>query len=295
MEPCSLESLEPTDFTNEPTLTIDVVNDAYFLFKDEDASNLRNKYRMIFESTTSSHSEDSLPSPPFKLLDEQVFVLLQYGCAVVRRLKDDNSFEPEIFRPPELKKQTSEEEYEKARRIAIGRKAKESKRKLISSGNAKTFKVRAKDMDGIEVTREEVEDALNVLQSSTVVDERITLSYCPESMDNYETLDLFSLPVPSTSEFRLKRLVFHDLWRRGFYITAGLRFGCDYLAYEGLPGEVHAKYLVKCLPSDEDLSPLELISLTRVATQVKKAVLLAIVADDNHTPHYMTLQWWKAF
>lgn len=45
-------------------------------------------------------------------------------------------------------------------------------------------------------------------------------------------------PLPKSSIFRIRLNTFRDLWRRGYYLTCGLKFGCDYLAYESVPGEV---------------------------------------------------------
>lgn len=44
--------------------------------------------------------------------------------------------------------------------------------------------------------------------------------------------------------------VYQDLYRRGFYISSGLKFGSDYLAYTGDPDEYHSKYAIRLVPSD---------------------------------------------
>uniref|UniRef100_A0A0N5AR63 tRNA-intron lyase n=1 Tax=Syphacia muris TaxID=451379 RepID=A0A0N5AR63_9BILA len=91
----------------------------------------------------------------------------------------------------------------------------------------------------------------------------------------------------------MKYTVFRDLWKRGFYMTDGLQFGCDYLLYEEKPGEEHAKYLVKCTNTMSTICPLDLAALSRVASQVKKDILLAIVAPDSFTPYYIVMSWWR--
>ena len=35
---------------------------------------------------------------------------------------------------------------------------------------------------------------------------------------------------------------------KGFWVTLGLKFGSDFLAYEGDPLTCHARYLVRILP-----------------------------------------------
>ncbi|EJD74500.1 hypothetical protein LOAG_18189 [Loa loa] len=100
-------------------------------------------------------------------------------------------------------------------------------------------------------------------------------------------------PFPKSSVFRIRLNTFRDLWRRGYYLTCGLKFGCDYLAYESIPGEDHSKWLVKCVDSQDALSSLDLIALSRLSSQVKKHVLLAIVSPDTLSPYYIEYSWWK--
>ena len=39
--------------------------------------------------------------------------------------------------------------------------------------------------------------------------------------------------------------VFDDLTDRGFYVTQGLKYGADFLAYEGDPMTCHSRFLVQ--------------------------------------------------
>ncbi|VDK52950.1 unnamed protein product [Cylicostephanus goldi] len=127
----------------------------------------------------------------------------------------------------------------------------------------------------------------------------------------FHWLDQYDIPLPCTRQFRARELVYHDLWRKGYYLTCGDQFGSAWLVYEGLPGNVHAKFLCDFILDDEMLSPLKLISLVRVATQVgtlcstevklpmllqvKKTLLIAIVPSDNNLPHYITFEWFKPY
>ncbi|KJH44894.1 tRNA intron endonuclease, catalytic protein [Dictyocaulus viviparus] len=62
-----------------------------------------------------------------------------------------------------------------------------------------------------------------------------------------------------------------------------------------LPSDVHAKYLIDFVLDDGNLSPLDIISLVRLATQVKKTLVIAIVASDSNLPHYIRLEWFKSY
>uniref|UniRef100_A0A0K0DL42 tRNA-intron lyase n=1 Tax=Angiostrongylus cantonensis TaxID=6313 RepID=A0A0K0DL42_ANGCA len=61
------------------------------------------------------------------------------------------------------------------------------------------------------------------------------------------------------------------------------------------PGDVHAKYLVDFVLDDVKLSPLSIASLVRLATQVKKSLVVAIVASDSHQPQYIKFDWFKPY
>lgn len=48
----------------------------------------------------------------------------------------------------------------------------------------------------------------------------------------YDQIRFFDFP--RTVQQRLRLTVFRDLWRKGYYLTPGLKFGCDFLVYPGM-------------------------------------------------------------
>ncbi|VDM76744.1 unnamed protein product [Strongylus vulgaris] len=148
---------------------------------------------------------------------------------------------------------------------------------------------------GAARVRQQVKSLKN-LQKSIALEE-VSTEPDSDSVDEPQChwLNEFEIPIPCTRDYHAREIVFHDLWRKGYYLTSGEQFGCSYLVYEGLPGEVHAKYLLDYVMEEEELSILNIISLVRVATQVKKVLLLAIVASDSNQPHYLTFNWFKPY
>jgi len=55
----------------------------------------------------------------------------------------------------------------------------------------------------------------------------------------------------------------------------------------------HSSYLVVCVGAQDPLQPLDLISSSRLASQMKRTVLLAVVTADSLIPYYITANWWK--
>ena len=75
----------------------------------------------------------------------------------------------------------------------------------------------------------------------------------------------------------MKYRVFEYLTKeKKLYLTLGIKFGADFLAYEGDPLTCHAKYLVKVLADDtHSISVEQLVFSERMANSIKKDLLLA--------------------
>lgn len=95
-----------------------------------------------------------------------------------------------------------------------------------------------------------------------------------------ENLVEAALPEPSSSD-QIKAAIFSDLWEKGYYMTNGFKFACDFLAYEGDPFLYHAKFMVVCKQADEDVRALELIIRGRLSGQVHKEIVLASVKEPS--------------
>ena len=52
-------------------------------------------------------------------------------------------------------------------------------------------------------------------------------------------------------------MAFFDLWRRGFFLTDGSKFGADFLAYPGDPIRYHAQNIIICLESSTELERMK--------------------------------------
>ena len=75
--------------------------------------------------------------------------------------------------------------------------------------------------------------------------------------------------------------VYRALWQKGFYTTAGLNFGADYLCYEGDPFLHHAHMLVHVTPAGCIPRAVELSCFARLAGSVKKRACLALCLPNG--------------
>jgi uncharacterized protein len=83
-------------------------------------------------------------------------------------------------------------------------------------------------------------------------------------------------------------LVFEDMWKRGFYMTRGSKFGGNFLAYVDDPRCVHSKFIVRVVEKGTLFEKSEFILHTRMYTTTLKRTLIAVV-DDDRTVRYFEI------
>ena len=125
------------------------------------------------------------------------------------------------------------------------------------------------------------------------------------------------LTIPAAARANARMAVFEDLWRRGFYLGSGLKFGADFLAYPGDPLRFHSHFACTVLVASQtttppssagegevppatpheqsldsgNLDPINLVSWGRLATAVKKSHLLAEWNQRTGQIKYLSLEW----
>ena len=96
--------------------------------------------------------------------------------------------------------------------------------------------------------------------------------------------------VEFSSHDECKYQVLRELWLKGYYITPGHKFSCDFLAYEGDPELYHAKYMVVCTESEET-SEMEIEMKGRLSVQVNKELLVAHFYSENKKVNFRLVSW----
>lgn len=86
--------------------------------------------------------------------------------------------------------------------------------------------------------------------------------------------------------------VFRDLWKQGYFMGSGLKFGADFLVYPGDPLRFHSHFVCTVLLSPlADIAPLDLVAWGRLATAVKKSHLIASWDEKKRKVNYLSLEW----
>ncbi|XP_038153696.1 tRNA-splicing endonuclease subunit Sen34 [Cyprinodon tularosa] len=117
---------------------------------------------------------------------------------------------------------------------------------------------------------------------------RAGLSHCHESRA-FLKAD-WPIREPDSPRREARYQVFRDLRGRGFYLTPAGKFGGDFLVYPGDPVRFHAHFIAICLTLEESICMLDVLSVARLGSNVKKTVLLCSPAPDGPV-QYTSLQW----
>ena len=95
-------------------------------------------------------------------------------------------------------------------------------------------------------------------------------------------------------DFDANYLVYQNLREKGYIVTPGIKFGCDFAVYEQGPGIDHAPYLVQVFRATDDLAATGVVLAGRLATTVKKQFILAIPKIKQKNVDYVGFDWWRA-
>lgn len=97
-----------------------------------------------------------------------------------------------------------------------------------------------------------------------------------------------SLPLPEVSA--ASYALFKHLHASGYFMSPGLRFGCQFSVYPGDPLRFHSHFLAMGHDWDEEIEILDLIGGGRLGTGVKKGWLIggAVKNSDNSEKHDAT-------
>jgi tRNA-intron endonuclease, archaea type len=95
-------------------------------------------------------------------------------------------------------------------------------------------------------------------------------------------------------DFDADYTVYQNLRNKGYVVTPGIKFGCDFAVYERGPGIDHAPYLIQVFRSTEDLTATGIVLAGRLATTVKKQFILAIPNIKQKKVDFVGFDWWRA-
>jgi tRNA-splicing endonuclease subunit Sen34 len=291
---------DPKPFTAGEPFPIYHVSGKYFLFDVEHVDLLRRKHHMtgtLIGNLPQATQQNVYSGLPLLLMPEEARLLIEQGQAYI---VDDVDRHKTLYRDlsPEQKA-----EYQNSLRQEGLKAAEEALRKHMES-KVKYWKKQSKDgasgsslssKPGSAFTpRSPSSPSLTAVQSGEQVSSDETLFDSPELRQNlpvvqeeelqpmHVTLTTSSPPFPrdgSASSTILPEVpssypLYAHLHSKGYYVSPGLRFGCQYMAYPGDPLRFHSHFLADGMRWDDEIDLMEIVGGGRLGTGVKKAYLI---------------------
>lgn len=113
----------------------------------------------------------------------------------------------------------------------------------------------------------------------------------PGSRSRLSDDDLLARCRGEYDDFDRKYAVYCHFRDRGYVVTPGIKFGCDFAVYERGPGIDHAPYLVQVCARSDPVTATGVVLAGRLATTVRKQFILAIPGARG--VDLLSLDWWK--
>ncbi|MBN1682170.1 tRNA-intron lyase [Candidatus Bathyarchaeota archaeon] len=92
--------------------------------------------------------------------------------------------------------------------------------------------------------------------------------------------------------FDNKYLVYKDLREKGYVVTPGIKYGCDFAVYEHGPGIDHAPFIIQVKKVSDEITAAEIVKAGRLASTVRKTFIIAVI--QNQLVKYLEFKWWRA-
>ncbi|OOF94589.1 hypothetical protein ASPCADRAFT_50486 [Aspergillus carbonarius ITEM 5010] len=240
----------------EPTLPIPIsyIAGSYFLFSIDAVTYLRREHHIcgVLSGTLPQIPQQNVfLGLPLKLMPEEARLLVEKGVACivdeVKVQKDGMRSLMEEDRKKYLRELESQGQH--AMRLQTDRKEQQRERALKKIEEKKAAKAKKSEQPPITVVTP-------------------ATSYPPLP---YESSAEQRLPLPDVPA---SYPLFAHLHSEGYFLSPGLRFGCQYLAYPGDPLRFHSHFLGVAADWDEEFDLMKIVAGGRLGTGVKKGFLI---------------------
>ncbi|EXJ94278.1 hypothetical protein A1O1_02672 [Capronia coronata CBS 617.96] len=301
-------------FKPDLPVAISLVGGRYLIFDVKIATFLRREHRVCGTTIGTlplSPSQNLFLGVPVEIMAEEAQVLVEKGVAF---LVDDArvhnqaihladkarqaDYLAKIQKQSKHFEQARAEEKEASRKRALDKQSKKSlaKASALSSdqpGDTGAGLFEFNDRSNLATQAE------NGAADDAVRDSGVQALPDLTSSSNYHVTPATSrllLPTPpSTPQLEIKDLpssypLYRHLHNRGYFMTPGLRFGCQYTVYPGDPLRFHSHFLAVGTEWDEEIDLMEVVGGGRLGTGVKKGFLLG-GADPNGEVRTFSVEW----
>ncbi|XP_060903355.1 tRNA-splicing endonuclease subunit Sen34 [Labrus mixtus] len=271
------------DLSSSHVVGLSLCNSAPLLWRSEDLRSLRSQGLVgaLLGSLPRTPRQNVRLGRPLLLLPEEERLLSERHAAAALPPADQDAEGAELVQEAEQQRS-----YEEQSVLALEDRKSALLQAMTSSHTSESGSVdeaQRQRLDALDQSFTFPRSALAV-QLSTA---RAGLTHCPESRAFLQAD--WPIRAQAGPHCQARYQVFRDLRGRGFYLTSAGKFGGDFLVYPGDPLRFHAHFIAVCLSADEPVCLLDLLSVARLGSNVKKTVLLCSPAGGGVL--YTSLQW----
>jgi len=307
----------PSDlgFDCKPELPVAIswIGCRYLLFDIQIATYLRREHRICGSTIGTlplSPSQNLFLGVPIEIMSEEAQLLVEQGIGFIiddARAHDQALYSADTAKRADylakIQRQSKQVEHlraqekEQSKKRALEKRSKKST-SLESTRDGSTADIL--DFDEGENSRNEQAES-TTLDETPIVQTDTPIKVLPNTAmsNSYQVTPATSrllLPSPpSTPKPQIKDLpssypLYKHLHNRGFFMTPGLRFGCQYTVYPGDPLRFHSHFLAAGTEWDEEIDLMDIVGGGRLGTGVKKGFLLG-GANPSGDVRTFSIEW----
>ncbi|KAF2838875.1 tRNA-splicing endonuclease subunit Sen34 [Patellaria atrata CBS 101060] len=279
---------------------ISCVSHRYLLFDIDTITHVRREYNMcgVLAGTLPTHPQQNVfLGIPCEILPEEARLLVEKGVAYIvddvvahKQAVSGLNIAERVAYQKALEKQgvdaskAFQREANERKVKALEREAEKKQRKRMEKGSEQ-LDVSALSFDAHHDTNELFFEPSPRPSSpaysttSVVTKERFFVTPMTSHHLLSPNAPSPSLPLP---EVPPSYPLFAHLATQGYFVTPGLRFGCQYTVYPGDPLRYHSHFLANGFSWEEEFDVNDLIGGGRLGTGVKKALMIGGKPTTEH-------------
>jgi tRNA-splicing endonuclease subunit Sen34 len=282
----------------EPSLPVPIslVTQRYLLFDIAAVSYLRREHNLcgvFIGSIPQSPSQNVFLGLPLELMPEEAQLLISEGLAYI---VDDARAHDEMLHQADVERREKylailKQEGQTAAKTRTLQKEQTYRKKMSRSRGSKSSDRESQAQDAGDAPFDGADSLFPAKLSPSDVS-KSTASYSIGLTPATSTPLLVTSPnslalgvaIPQTYP------LFKHLHDRGYFLSPGLRFGCQYMAYPGDPLRYHSHFLVDGNEWDEEINLIDIVGGGRLGTGVKKGYLLGGTNPEGQVKTF-SIEW----
>ncbi|KIW64421.1 tRNA-intron endonuclease [Phialophora macrospora] len=301
------------DFLPDLPVAISLVGGRYLLFDVKLVTWLRREHRICGTALGTlpiAPSQNLFLGVPIEIMPEEAKLLVERNIGVV---VDDARAHAQAVRSGDrarradylarIEKQSNQVKQAKDQeKLESKRRALEKQSKKSSPASRSTQADTGHDLLDFDEVDGGAEEVQTVDEGEVLVQDDSPVKVLPLTATSsfYRVTPATSrllLPSPlSTSKSTIEAPpptypLYRHLHDKGFFMTPGLRFGCQYTVYPGDPLRFHSHFLAIGMEWDEEIDLIDIVAGGRLGTGVKKGFLLGGANPADGGVRTFSVEW----